>query len=324
MIVVLATATFSARAIAASDADVTLAEALFQQGKALMNAGRYAEACPKLAESQRLDPAGGTLLALGLCHEGEGKFATAWAELNEALAVATRDKNDVRIDTAKTHIAAIEPKLPHVVVKVPAADALDGFALTIDGTPLPKAAWGGPIPIDPGAHEIRATAPKKATWTTTFEAAVGAQRDVEVAPLADAPTSDATPVSGTAGSSKRTIGWIVGGVSLVALGVGGYFGVRAISKRHESNDQCPADNQCTPDGKSLNDDAKSAATISTVLVGVGIAGAAVATWLVLSSGGASDASSSSSSTSTSSSWASVRVTPLVGPTGGALSIGGAF
>ena len=318
MTIALAFAPVHARA--ASAGDVTLAEALFQQGKKLMTEGKYAEACPKLAESQRLDPAGGTLLALGLCHEGEGKTATAWAELNEALAAAIKDGNAVRQKAARDHIAALEPKLPHLVVDVAPADAIDGFVLTLDDEPLAKAAWGSPIPVDPGKHVLRAKAPNKGEWSTTTEAIASQQVQVEVPALADAPIANPLEKPASGGDSKKTVGWIVGGVSLVAIGVGGYFGLRAISKRHQSDDLCPADDQCTPEGKSLNDEAKSAATVSTVLFGVGIAGAAVATWMILSSnsGGSSESSSTHATTS------SIRVTPLVGPSGGALSIGGAF
>ena len=38
-----------------------LAETLFQEGKRLLDAERYAEACVKFEQSQKLDPAVGTL-----------------------------------------------------------------------------------------------------------------------------------------------------------------------------------------------------------------------------------------------------------------------
>ena len=54
-----------------------LAESLFQNAKALMKEGKYAEACPKLAESFRLDGVGGTMINWADCEEHLGKWATA-------------------------------------------------------------------------------------------------------------------------------------------------------------------------------------------------------------------------------------------------------
>src|SRR5262245_52435554 len=74
-----------------SSEDAALAEELFRAAKALMTEGRNVEACPKLAESYRLDPAGGTLLTLALCHETTGRTASAWADFTNAIALAKRD-----------------------------------------------------------------------------------------------------------------------------------------------------------------------------------------------------------------------------------------
>jgi len=103
---------------APTEVESALATALFNEGRALMNQGRWSEACVKFSESQRLDPGGGTLLNLALCHEMEGKLATAWAEFNEALAIAERQSRSDRVVFARSHIDKLEPRLSHVVVIV--------------------------------------------------------------------------------------------------------------------------------------------------------------------------------------------------------------
>ncbi len=79
-----------ARASAESAADQAKAEALFGEGRRLLAASRFAEACPKFVESQRLDPAIGTQLNLGDCYEKTGRTASAWAVFRDAAAEAQK------------------------------------------------------------------------------------------------------------------------------------------------------------------------------------------------------------------------------------------
>jgi hypothetical protein len=59
--------------------DAVRAAALFAEGRQLMASGDFAAACPKLAESQTLDPAPDTALDLGICYEkaSQAAFKTA-------------------------------------------------------------------------------------------------------------------------------------------------------------------------------------------------------------------------------------------------------
>jgi hypothetical protein len=94
-------------------------------------------------------------------------------------------------------------------------------------------------------------------------------------------------------------GWIVGGVGVVALGVGAGFGMRAISLKSDADGQCP-NHLCTPQGTSSISDAKTAATISTIGLIAGAVGVGVGAWLVLRVPSASSSPS-----------ASAQVVPLV-------------
>src|SRR5688572_18404856 len=86
-IVVVAVAMWVASAVSAhaqpSDA-VKRADQLFQEGRALVEAGKFVEACPKFEESQQLDPGLGTLLNLAACYEQVGMLASALTAFNSA------------------------------------------------------------------------------------------------------------------------------------------------------------------------------------------------------------------------------------------------
>lgn len=79
----------------ADGADREAADALFREGRLAADVGNYAVACPKFAESYRLDPAPGTLLNLGDCEENQGELALAqrhFRQLYDELPVADERK----------------------------------------------------------------------------------------------------------------------------------------------------------------------------------------------------------------------------------------
>src|SRR5262249_9360049 len=125
---VLGTARVSTRRAAAAPAAIALvllttwpasgetsnaasAEALFRDGKRLLEAHDYAASCSKLAESFRLAPATGTLLAPAMCHEAQGRIATAWGEYTDAAARARTEGRSDREQGALQRAAQLEAKL---------------------------------------------------------------------------------------------------------------------------------------------------------------------------------------------------------------------
>ena len=71
--------------------DTTKADETFHAGRELMKDGKLAEACPKFEESQKADPAPGTLLALAYCQELSGLLASAHANYLAAADLASKE-----------------------------------------------------------------------------------------------------------------------------------------------------------------------------------------------------------------------------------------
>jgi hypothetical protein len=283
----------------AEGTNTALAEALFREGKRLMTEGHYAEACPKIAESERLDPGAGTLLNLASCHEAEGKIATAWAEFGEAASLARRDGRADREGFASSHALALEPKIPRLTLDVsPAAAALTSLEIRIDDVVVGRVAWSVPGPIDPGAHVVTAVAGGKKPFRIEIE--VPATPDVlkvavpglEDAPVAAAAPGATAPAPGadtmpTSSGSGRTVGIAIGAAGLAAIGVGSYFGLQAFSKWRERNDHCPR-GACDATAVAASDAAHTDARIADIAMGLGIVGVGVGTYLFLTAPSASD------------------------------------
>jgi hypothetical protein len=154
------------------------AEALFREGKRLLQAGDVAAACPKLVESLRLDRATGTLLALARCHELEGRLASARAEYLEVMTRSRRERRADRAQAARQWAQALDGRISTLTVVVPPALAsVTGLRIERDGVALDVAASAAPVPVDPGLHIVRATAPGRSPWSIAIS--VGSARVAE-------------------------------------------------------------------------------------------------------------------------------------------------
>ena len=274
-----------------SPRDPLAAEALFERGKLLMDQGHTPEACAAFGESQRLDPAGGTLLRLALCHEAAGKLASAWLEFGEVVRVSKEGtgepaKLQERVRLAREHLSAIEPRVPKLAIRVQPAARVDGLRVSANGLPRNEGTWDVFLPVDPGDIVVVATAPGRRESRVTVHVAEGQQQNVELLPLAALAPPPAPPPAPLPAppptehaSLLRPVGVGVGLLGLAAIGVGSYFGVHAIGKWNDSNATCPGTTCSNSTGVSLASDAQSAARIADVTLAAGAV--AVVTGVVL-------------------------------------------
>jgi hypothetical protein len=253
----------------AQDADAGAAEALFQTGKSLLEQKNYAQACPKLGESYRLDPGTGTLLALALCHEGDGRLASAWGEFAEVVARSRREARPDREDLARKHMAILEARLPMLTISVaPGAQQIDRLEIRRDGIPVGAGSWATPVPVDPGHHHVEATAPGYKPFSLTVTLATDGAKEVVVVPeleraleLPEQPTIERERSSGNV---LRYAGLAVAGAGVVGIVVGAVFGLHAISLNNDSKGDCDAQSVCGSDAFKSRNDARSAGNVSTI------------------------------------------------------------
>jgi hypothetical protein len=265
-----------------SKEDVARADALFRDAQVLVQKGNYVEGCARYAESQKLDPANGTLLNLALCHEKEGRYATSYRELQALLTGIARSKNPDDRDRARTaseRIRLLEKKVPRVAFDVSLLPKDATVTLDAERVKDPRSV----ILIDPGRHLVEATAPSKKPRKTTIEVKEGgaqtftleALEDDAPAPLPPPPPAPATerpepPRRETTiyWTPQRVLGAAVAGGGVVALGVGAAFGLDTFSKKTERDARC-SDVVCDEEGLRLHEDARASAAVATVGFGVG-------------------------------------------------------
>ncbi len=277
---------------AAEGVNAPAADALFEKAVAALKQGRYDEACPAFAESQRLDPRPGTLFARAECETKADRPATASALFSDYLTAAAdlppaqKAKHRERMQLADERKKALAPQIAWLTLTLPEGAKAE---VTLDGTRLGGPSLGLALPIDPGEHliqtksdggehEARLTLVKgerrEVTLTVRSTRATPEVGAPEVVTRASAaPSASAAPPPRVSG--VKTVTWVAGGVGAAGLVVGAVAGALVFKQKSTVNAHCQG-TRCDAAGKDAADAARPLATISNVGLAVGVVGVAVA------------------------------------------------
>jgi hypothetical protein len=262
------------------------ADESFREGHRLLKEKRYAEACPKFEQSQRHDPASGTLLALAYCQELSGQLATSWASYLLAAQLAEREGHSERQSAASERVQALASRVSRLtVIAPPELLSLPGFRLLRDGVEFERASLSVAVPTDGGSHVFQATAPGRVPWTSRVtllserdqktlvlpvldlvppplvreSAGLRGQEVVALPALALGSSAEHDP-----GATLKRAGLGFAIASAAGVGVGTAFALSAQSKNDQSNANGHCDSSgCDETGTNLRNSALSAAQIAT-------------------------------------------------------------
>jgi hypothetical protein len=269
----------SPAATAPSEGTLAKAQSLFVEGRAAMERGDFPAACARFTASLALMTRASTLLNLAQCETHEGQLVNAARHSNQGIDLLPAD--DERLAISKERAAAVARRLAHLTVKL-TASAPPGTRVELDGVDTKVSALLGGLPANPGRHVIVLAVPGQADQRSTVDLAEGDVRTVTLTILEIAAVAPPTPAvtAASRGSSKRTVGFILGGIGVAGFIGAGVTGGLLISKHSAINSACP-DKHCSAEGLALIESTKPLNVVNAVAWGVGLAGLAGGVVLVV-------------------------------------------
>jgi hypothetical protein len=259
------------------------ADDLFRQGQDRLQIGLIREACELLASSHRLDPALGTLLNLALCHEKEGKFATAHREYIAVVMWARERGEGEREQFARQRAAALEVEIPKLRIEI--AGVPRNLQVKLDGRAIDDTELEGEMGVDPGQHHVEVTAAGRKAWRKSdlrleprSKTLLQVVLDDETRTDAPASTSASPPVS--APMNRPVLAYVAGGAAIASLGAGVALLFRAValdaqSDRDEERAKMvnPPDPALKAAALAAHESAVTSQTMGLVSMGIGTLGA---------------------------------------------------
>lgn len=272
--------------------------ALFDEGRALMAKGKYAEACPKLQAAQKLILGIGTTVNLAECFEKLNRVSSAYVEYRRGASLSSEKGQAEREKYARERALALEPRVSKLTIRLPKEADVPGLEVRREGALVPAEALGSAVPIDVGVYKIEARAPGYQTQTLSVSitkegelAEVAVPTLVRDAGAASKPAGPASveppraaravqpPTTANAAAAgppiQQIAGYTIGGAGVALLVVSGITGGLALAGQADEGDctSTEAGLECNEAGFEAQDSARDLAWAST---GTMIAGAVLA------------------------------------------------
>jgi hypothetical protein len=289
---------------------LALARDAFRLGTQLANREQWSEALAAFEESSRLHPHPVTTYNIAYSERALGHHARAYALFQRCLAeheakvsgALTSDLSEL----AQGYSLELDGQIAHAFVEVKPSQA----TVTVDGRPLEpvferrdgrpvlvaakpeRRARVGESParfelvLDPGQHVLVVSLDGAPARSSSIDFDAGSARSLELSTTVlkiDAPPRRSSSAEATRLAPQRTWAYVAFGVAGAALSTGAVFGILAANEKSflDGGGRCK-NGVCPPEYKGDVDAAYRDAAIATAGLGVGIAGAALGTYLWLS------------------------------------------
>jgi hypothetical protein len=265
-------ATASAQPADPPPAEPTAGSKLFEEGRDLAKAGKFAEACAKFEQSYALDNGVGTELNLADCHEHLGQFAQAWRYFDEASHRS--NDNAARAKFAHDRAEALSTKLATAVINFADPNVV-GISVTIAGRAVKP---NGVITerVDPGEIAVHVATPSKVLFDATKSAAAGATVIFDVPAATVEERREDEPVTDRR-HKRLLVSYTIGGIGVAGLVTGIVLGIVA-DRNYNADTAAPACSKdstghltCTHDATTKAVSDGNLADVGTYVSVIGIA-----------------------------------------------------
>ncbi|MEZ4296767.1 MAG: tetratricopeptide repeat protein [Polyangiaceae bacterium] len=189
---------------------------LYREARALVNQGRWDEACPRFDRAMAKQPTASILINVGDCHAHEGKLARALEDYEVARELNRETREPARRVALASEIdlrlKKLTPRIPKLRIAI--ASAVTGMVVRCDGEPIDPDKLGADLSLDPGPHLITAEAPgfESDPQRLTLEEATSASVTIRFTPRSFGSLYRTTLVLGAttlalAGAGAALAGW---------------------------------------------------------------------------------------------------------------------
>ncbi|MFO0679819.1 MAG: hypothetical protein U0169_25060 [Polyangiaceae bacterium] len=118
---------------------------------------RFEEALEKLRRIRTVKETAGIRFHVAFCEDKLDRRLAALSDYAVAEEMARRDGNREVLEAVAEPLARLRALVPKLTLELPRGTSPDGVHVWLDGTAVPPATLGTPLPVDAGPHHVRAT-----------------------------------------------------------------------------------------------------------------------------------------------------------------------